>query len=374
MNYMKCNALPAFVLGAALTILFTPVLAIEPGTNTAAAIATVTATNVPLSNNAVSTNGTVVASTDRPTSSTNTAEIDAAWADVLSSAKPPQPDKELSSNEEVDKFNARLRDAVKTSVSKIQAFRAKYPDYKKDEAEKLEKDLKSNAYRLGALDPVEESKPQPQKSEAEMMAEYEAMMAQIDAARAMIHKSAMAKQTQGIDAVLGELEKGYRQLAQQVPQDSSIARDANSIISTRGLIRRLDSVGKPMDINFTALDGREVDVAKLKGKVVLIDFWATWCMPCLMEIPNMLAAYDRLHSKGFEIVSISLDDEKETVKRFVASKKIPWLQCYDRDYQFAARYGVGPIPAMWLIDKKGNLRDFNGRFMLAEKVEKLLAE
>jgi thiol-disulfide isomerase/thioredoxin len=356
---MKCKALPGLLLGAVFSIISIAVVAEET--------------------NAVSTNATVGAkssstSTNEAATKSNNAEVDAAWADVVASAKPPQPDKDLSSNDEVDKFNARLREAVRTSVTKVQAFRAKYPDYKKDEAEKLEKDLKSNAYRLGALDPVEESKPQPQKSEAEMMAEYNALMTRIDEARALIHKAAMAKQGQGIDAVLGELENGYRQLAQQAPQDSSIARDANSIISTRGLIRRLDSVGKPMDIKFTALDGREVDLAKLKGKVVLIDFWATWCMPCLMEIPNMMAAYERLHAKGFEIVSISLDEDKETVTRFIASKKIPWLQCYDRDYQFAARYGVGPIPAMWLVDKKGNLREFNGRFMLAEKVEKLLAE
>ncbi len=144
-----------------------------------------------------------------------------------------------------------------------------------------------------------------------------------------------------------------------------------------GILRRLDAVGKPLDIKFTALDGRSVDLSQMKGKVVLVDFWATWCGPCVEEIPQIKEAYERFHAKGFEVVGISFDGLQQSLQRFIEQKKLPWPQYFDgKDFanKFGLQYGIAEIPIMWLVDKKGDLRELNARDDLHNKVDKLLAE
>lgn len=133
---------------------------------------------------------------------------------------------------------------------------------------------------------------------------------------------------------------------------------------------------KPIDIKFTATDGSEVSMEKLRGKVVLIDFWATWCGPCVAELPNVLRAYAALHDKGFEIVGISLDSDRAKLDRFVQEKGMKWPQYFDGkgwENEISSRFGIDSIPAMWLVDKKGMLVSTSVRGRLEEAVEKALA-
>src|SRR5437870_1451000 len=143
------------------------------------------------------------------------------------------------------------------------------------------------------------------------------------------------------------------------------------------MLRRLNIIDHPPEIQFTALDGREVDLAKLKGKVALVDFWATWCGPCVAEIPHVKEAFDKFHDQGFEVVGISFDGDRAALEKFVESKGLPWPQYFDGknwDNKFGQKYAIQAIPEMWLVDRNGNVVDTNARDGLAGKVERLLAE
>jgi peroxiredoxin len=137
-------------------------------------------------------------------------------------------------------------------------------------------------------------------------------------------------------------------------------------------------VGKALDIHFTALDGREVDLANLRGSAVLVEFWATWCEPCVAELPEVKAAYEKLHGRGFEVVAISLDDGKETaLRQFIKEKELPWPEYFDGkgwENRFALQYGIFEIPTMWLVDKRGNLRYTDAEADLEHRVTLLLDE
>ncbi len=132
----------------------------------------------------------------------------------------------------------------------------------------------------------------------------------------------------------------------------------------------------PLELKFTALDGREVDLAKLRGRVVLIDFWATWHDVCVAEMATVRKAYDRFHAQGFEVIGVIYNQEKSEGDGFVAKEKIPWPQFWDGEglnNAVAEKFGVGTLPMKWLVGKDGRLADRNARAKLLEKVEKLLA-
>ena len=186
----------------------------------------------------------------------------------------------------------------------------------------------------------------------ELTAFAEAHANTTEAAAAWFNHGALASRTDQPDLAEKSLNKAVEQA-----DDPRLKAAAQRMLSRLAL-----RPGKtPPDFTATTIEGKRVELANYRGKVVLLDFWATWCGPCIAELPNVEDVYEKYRKKGFDIISISLDHEKQALRQFVDKRQIPWPQIYDKDRaaekQIASLYGVNAIPQMILIGRDGKIID-----------------
>jgi len=134
-------------------------------------------------------------------------------------------------------------------------------------------------------------------------------------------------------------------------------------------------VGKPADLDFVSLDGRRVSSAELKGKVVLINFWATWSEACMQSLEQQKETYTKFREQGLEVVAINFDENRAALESVIKSNSIPWPQSFaGRENLIGKKFGISHYPSAWLVDKAGNVRFVSALKDTDKKISTLLLE
>jgi thiol-disulfide isomerase/thioredoxin len=145
-----------------------------------------------------------------------------------------------------------------------------------------------------------------------------------------------------------------------------------------GAARRLALLGNTMEVSGTELDGSKFDWAKFRGKVVLVDFWATWCPPCRASLPALVQMEKSFRDKGLRVIGISLDGDKDAMDKYIKDMNMSWPQYFDGKVwknDIAHKYGISAIPMTLLIDKGGKVREAGLRDReLQAAIQRLLDE
>lgn len=197
-------------------------------------------------------------------------------------------------------------------------------------------------------------------------------VAQILMMKAMLYVQVLEDANKGL-TLLDQLKKDFPETRQGKNVDQTIA-SIKQQEAAREIRRKLVAGAVFPDFNEKDLAGKPLSIANYKGKLVLIDFWATWCGPCVQELPNVLKTYEKYHDKGMEIIGISLDRDEQALKKFIEEKGMKWAQFFDgKGWQnkLAAQYGIQSIPATYLLDGEGKIlaRDLRG-----DELEKEIAK
>lgn len=330
---------------------------------------------------------------------------DMAWNELEKALEAPPTPPDWANREpnpaEVSEFEKRLGQAAADGAKKAKEFYEKYPDHAKaTEAKEHELDLLNVAAQLGQTNLLErlESLEAARLSNPSVSAE-DRLEIRIKQIQRLVQMSDESTNT------VAKMEANVRSLAKEFadrPEPLSLllstaegwmtagdVNRANAIVKevlsqkipeeieegAKQIEKKLDRIGKPVDLKFTALDGRNVDIQSLKGRVVLIQFWATWSAASMKELSSLKDTYEAYHGDGFEIIGISLDRERAALDQAVADEKIPWPQSFEGENSLLAeQFAISTIPTQWLIGREGNLRDLNARANLKARVRRLLDE
>lgn len=148
---------------------------------------------------------------------------------------------------------------------------------------------------------------------------------------------------------------------------------ALAIVGLSQLAAALDVGTSPPEIGLTAFDGSRVSLPALRGKVVVVDFWASWCAPCKQEMPVLESLYKRFKAQGLVIVGVSVDNDRANAQRFIREVGVSFPIVHDADHSVAGRFKPPKMPTSYVIDKTGKIRFIHGGYR-SEDAQKLEQE
>lgn len=152
----------------------------------------------------------------------------------------------------------------------------------------------------------------------------------------------------------------------------------NLRLNLQASVRRLELLGNPLKLQATALDGKRIDIADYAGKYVLVDFFATWCEPCLAEIPRIQRHYEQYHERGLEVIGISLDAEADDLQQYLKRVPLPWPVVHDNASDPLERlqmtFGIAHLPTVLLLNKEGTVVSLEARGAELERLMQMLFE
>jgi peroxiredoxin len=150
-----------------------------------------------------------------------------------------------------------------------------------------------------------------------------------------------------------EASKLYKQLG-PVAKASEPGRSVSKFMTTYDKT----AIGTKPDFAQADVNGKQVKLSDLRGKYVLVDFWASWCGPCRAENPNVVAMYNKYHGQGFEVLGVSLDGKKEPWVKAIETDGLAWTQLSDLQgwkNAVAVQYGIAAVPQNFLVDPQGKV-------------------
>jgi thiol-disulfide isomerase/thioredoxin len=179
-------------------------------------------------------------------------------------------------------------------------------------------------------------------------------------------------------SIAGELSEAEAKTLASSTVDAAASKRFTAVAEAAAKdARRL--LGQPFELAGRTLAGTKFTTTSLRGKVVLVDFWATWCGPCVRALPSIVEARRKFGARGLEVVGVSSDREESALTRFLAEHaEVDWPQLFEPGtkgfHPLAQGLGITAIPRLFLIDKKGVLRSVDAHEQLEELIERLLAE
>lgn len=314
-----------------------------------------------------------------------TAAAEAANATTQPADQPPFPDLTIPANADLDALSEVLRRAkaaVPRSPDQYKQMQTAIRDAAKLQVQKLKGTDNPKMLQQAELDVIAASVALMTYFNEKQQAEVVEQLHQFLKGRTKL--SLQDLQTGMFAASMLELQPNKKpsrdtyQLMDDLLKDDEREEMQNLRINLQAAVRRLNLLGEKFALEATAMNGEKVNIEQLAGKFVVVDFFATWCEPCLSEIPRLKKHYEKYQNKGLEVIGISLDGDEEALGEFLKRAELPWPVIHDNAEKLQDRiqmkFGVSSLPTVLLLNKEGTVVSLEARGAELDRLMDMLFE